>query len=165
MKIFGIIVSILIIFSLIGLTLEYKNEAEKYKENLHSSIVKNNDLIQLVYKQEQEIKILEKEKENLKTQTFSELKDFDSINELTQFLEEDKINENKYSKPDFDCEDFSLMLIKNAAKDGFRLYTQMFFNEMIGEWHMVNFAIIWKTNKIIFIEPQTDKIWEGPYID
>jgi len=165
MKIFGLIVSILIIFSLIGVSLEYKNEAENYKENLHFSLVKNNDLTKLVSEQNQIIEILEKEKEDLEKQIPLEVRDFNSIEELKQFLEKDKTNENKFSIPDFDCEEFALMLIKNAAEDGCMLYTQLSYNNMTNSWHASNFAMIWKINKIYFIEPQTDKIWMGPYID
>jgi hypothetical protein len=88
-----------------------------------------------------------------------ELNDWTSEEELMTFIREDKTNRIKYSS-DFDCDDFALRMIHNAALIGRRVY--YFY-----EWtdpnpynnHIMCMAYVIEEAEYIIWEPQTDQIW------
>lgn len=92
------------------------------------------------------------------------LRNFDSIKELKAFLEVDDVSQSTYIEEIYDCENFAMDLQDCAALKGYRVSLQV--NENQYETHMMNFAIIENPREqIIFIEPQNDKLIEGPYLD
>lgn len=105
------------------------------------------------------------------------LKDFSTIEELVNFLQNDDTNEIVYS-PNFVCHHFTETLIRNARDEGYRLEylglygdsLQNYENDYVsylasfgiigvwgeGEGHAVCMAYL--GDKIIIIEPQSDVI-------
>jgi len=95
---------------------------------------------------------------------WDQMRNFDTLKELKNFLIEDKTNGAMYIENTYDCDNFAITLQENAAKKGYRISFQIDANAY--EIHMYNTAIIEQPRKrVIFIEPQTDEIEEGPYFD
>ncbi len=80
--------------------------------------------------------------------------EFKNLTELKLFLDESKINLNKYVNTTYDCDDFARELQIEALKwrDGRILNVQT--ND--SNRHMFNNAII--AGKVYKIEPQTDEV-------
>ena len=77
-----------------------------------------------------------------------------TYNELEKFINQDTINENKYSNT-YSCLQFSLDLYKNAYNEGIRSgFVIIFFNN---QSHIVN-CFNTSDEGIIYVEPQTDKV-------
>jgi len=93
----------------------------------------------------------------IRVPTPMELKDFPSKASLLIFIWGDTTDEIEYST-DFDCDDYALRTINNAAYNGYRVY---FFYERTGSEsaHAMVMAYVIKEAKYIIWEPQTDKIW------
>jgi hypothetical protein len=94
----------------------------------------------------------------------AELKQFESEEALTAWLDADKTNELPYIKDLFECENFARTLIRHALREGYYLsfqvlknYTRPDTNEFIAGPHAINSTII--GNVIYFIDPQTDDFW------
>jgi len=95
---------------------------------------------------------------------WDQMRNFDTMKELELFLKEDNTNMSTYVEDTYDCDNFAITLQENAAKRGYRISLQVNVNNY--EIHMYNSAIIEQPRKrVIFIEPQTDVIEEGPYFD
>ena len=99
-----------------------------------------------------------------------ELREFVSLQELVDWLEQDETDTTLYftvkvdlSNLDskYDCDDFAYHLQKSALADGYLMSTEIIVKE--GEQHMINSTSI--GNNIYFIEPQTDEVWLGAYRD
>lgn len=85
------------------------------------------------------------------------LRAFESIDELKQFLADDKTNEQTYIKPHFDCDDFAMMLQANAFRQGYIMNCEYQFH------HMFCMAVI--GNEIHRVEPETDEVTFMAYVD
>jgi len=95
---------------------------------------------------------------------WDQMRNFDTLKELELFLMADKTNEAKFIEDIYDCDDFAITLQENAAKKGYRISLQVDINSY--EVHMYNTAIVEAPKaRVILIEPQTDEIIEGPYLD
>lgn len=92
-----------------------------------------------------------------------ELREFEDLDELNQFLEADDTNEvlrlypirgtdGRMSLGDDTCDYYALNLQERALKAGYLMST-----EIIKQNHMINSTVI--GNEIYFIEPQSDKVW------
>lgn len=99
-----------------------------------------------------------------------ELREFVSLQELVDWLEQDETDATLYFtvKVDlsnlnskYDCDDFAYHLQKSALAEGYLMSTEIIIKE--GEQHMINSTSI--GNNIYFIEPQTDEVWLGAYRD
>jgi len=90
-------------------------------------------------------------KERMRVIAGRELHNFESLDELNEFLAEDKTNEHPYTRGVFDCDDFALMLQRNALEKGYLMNCQMLFRE-----HMLNMTIAGDT--VYYIEATTDEI-------
>ena len=99
-----------------------------------------------------------------------ELREFVSLQELVDWLEQDETDTTLYftarmdlSNPDskYDCDDFAYRLQKNALVEGYLMSTEIILKEK--EHHMINSTSI--GNDIYFIEPQTDEVWFYCYKD
>lgn len=88
-----------------------------------------------------------------------ELWNFESYGQLLQFLQEDATDNLTYVIDKFDCEDFAYTLSRNAQAKGYEI------GLLISDkpWHMRNFTVI--GNVIYIIEPQTDNVTKGCFID
>ena len=105
------------------------------------------------------------------------LRDFESTEELEAWLEENYIDQAVMlyaSGKKFDCDDYALRLIKDADKDGYRMFLQVIYHPyrkpLTGEVasrkganHAVCSVII--GNNVYFIEPQTDEYWLAAEVD
>ena len=96
--------------------------------------------------------------ERTKILTPRELRNFSSIEELELFLAEDNTNEHEYIRSEFDCDDFALMLQRNALEKGYIMNCQTLFTA-----HVLNMVII--DNEIYYIEPMTDEIIFLTHVD
>ena len=163
-------ISFLIIFSILGFT-------------LCNTISSRNDLLntrdQELVKAHKDLGELQKAYSTLKLdrdnlnelyteerthRKWDNLRNFDSIKELKSFLEADDVNESTYIEDVYDCENFAMDLQDCAASKGYRVSLQVNINNY--EVHMQNFAIIMNPRQqVIFIEPQTDAVEEGPFLD
>jgi hypothetical protein len=96
--------------------------------------------------------------ERTKILTPRELRNFSSVEELELFLAEDNTNEHEYIESEFDCDDFALMLQRNALEKGYIMNCQTLFTA-----HALNMVII--DNEIYYIEPTTDEIIFLTHVD
>jgi len=96
--------------------------------------------------------------EGTNIRTPKELRNFSSVEELELFLAEDKTNEQEYINSDFDCDDFALMLQRNALEKGYIMNCQTLFTT-----HVLNMVII--DNEIYYVEPMTDEIIFLTHVD
>lgn len=94
----------------------------------------------------------------------AELKQFESEEELTEWLHNDKTDELPYIRNLFECENFARTLMKHALEDGHYISFQVLKNyrrpdtkEFIEGPHAINSTII--GNYIYFVDPQTDDHW------
>ena len=94
----------------------------------------------------------------------AKLKQFESEEELVEWLHIDKTDELPYIKDLFECENFARTLMRHALEDGYYMSFQVLKNyrrpdtkEFIEGPHAINSTII--GNYIYFIEPQTDNFW------
>jgi len=87
------------------------------------------------------------------------LKDFDSLQELKAFLEEDYTDKKEWREGDYVCINFAKDLKINAAKKGYNISVVIANYEFEGEklGHAFNAALI--KGGLIFIEPQNDKTY------
>lgn len=110
-----------------------------------------------------------------------ELRDFESIEELETWLEDDDTDshiiliadEEGYVSFEGVCEDYAIQLMDRAIADGFKMsfyvmdrqeYYQHFKKwTPKGRLHAVNLVII--GNEIYLIEPQSDEYWLKAYLD
>jgi hypothetical protein len=90
---------------------------------------------------------------------------FDSKQELQNWLLLDQTDSLWYNDKTFDCEDFALLLQRNAFKDGYIISCQYQYNDKECYYHILNVAYIPNDNCIYIIEPQTDNIWKLCNID
>jgi hypothetical protein len=93
-----------------------------------------------------------------------ELREFESEEELTEWLHADRTDGLPYIKDLFECENFSRTLMRHALEDGYYMsfqvlknYTRPDTKEFIKGPHAINSAII--GNYIYFIDPQNDELW------
>jgi len=84
-------------------------------------------------------------------------KQFETVDELENWLEDNPLDKFPGIVRSFDCEDFSLLLIKAANRDGYYMSMQIEGN------HAINSTVI--GNSVYFIEPQTDEYWWARYLD
>ena len=96
----------------------------------------------------------------------TELKQFDSEEELIEWLNTDKTDELPYIRDMFECENFARTLMNHTLKDGHHMSFQVLKNytrpdnkEFIEGPHAINSTII--GNYIYFIDPQTDDFWRA----
>lgn len=84
-------------------------------------------------------------------------RNWESLDELKEFLSENKINTEAYVNTTHDCDDFSQELQQAALrwKDGLFLGACVITNSR-GELHMKNMAIV--GNNIYLVEPQSDVV-------
>jgi hypothetical protein len=94
----------------------------------------------------------------------AEFKQFESEEELTEWLQIDKTDESPYIKNLFECENFARTLMRHALDEGHYMsfqvlknYTRPDTKEFIEGPHAINSTII--GNYIYFIDPQTDDCW------
>lgn len=88
-----------------------------------------------------------------------EVREFDNMGELRQFLRNLDIQGHK--QPDWDCDDFAYYVWIEAHKQG---YLMSFESEWKGEvLHALNSTII--GNRVYHIEPQTGMNWLFGYLD
>ena len=106
-----------------------------------------------------------------------ELGDFESTEELENWLSENHIDEAVMlyaSGKRFDCDDYARRLIKDARADGFQLWLQVLLPDYrrpdtgervteSDEAHALCSAII--GDRLYFIEPQTDDYWFVAKVD
>ena len=106
-----------------------------------------------------------------------ELRNFESTEELENWLSENHIDEAVMlyaSGKRFDCDDYARRLIKDARADGFQLWLQVLLpdyrrldtGERVTESdqaHALCSAII--GDRLYFIEPQTDDYWFVAKVD
>ena len=100
-----------------------------------------------------------------------ELREFVSREELVSWLEQDQTDSTLHfigtvdfstnAGSNYDCDDFSYRLQKNALADGYLMSTEIIIKK--GAQHMINSTAI--GNNIYFIEPQTDEVWLETYRD
>lgn len=98
-----------------------------------------------------------------------EIKEFESLQELKQFLKDDDTDEILILYPIREtgsviclrgvCDHYALNLQRRALEAGYLMSTQMI--EKDNEEHMINSATI--GNEIYYIEPQTDEVWLWGY--
>ncbi len=93
-----------------------------------------------------------------------ELREFESEEELAEWLAVDKTDEIPYMKDIFECENFARSLMKRALNDGnymsfqvLKNYTRPETKEFTEGPHAINSTII--GNYVYFIDPQTDEYW------
>jgi hypothetical protein len=93
-----------------------------------------------------------------------ELREFESEEELAEWLAADKTNEIPYMKDIFECENFARSLMKHALNNGHYMsfqvlknYTRPDTKEFTEGPHAINSTII--GNYVYFIDPQTDEYW------
>ena len=79
------------------------------------------------------------------------LNEFQTLTELSHFLATDNTNRLLYSG-EYNCEDFSRALIRNAKNKGYIIYYHTIPNHAMCKTYIVS-EDIW-----VLIEPQTDKI-------
>ncbi len=110
-----------------------------------------------------------------------QLRDFSSLQELQNWLVLDDTDSHIYIKCNSDggayitglCEDFALQLQERATSSGYKMSFQV-LNEQgyyehfgkhlsSGRVHALNLAVI--GNNVYFVEPQTDEVWLGAYLD
>ena len=94
-----------------------------------------------------------------------ELREFVSLQELTDWLEQDDTDSTLHfigtvdftasQGSNYDCDDFAYCLQKSALADGYLMSTEIIIKR--GTQHMINSTGI--GNNIYFIEPQTDEVW------
>ncbi len=85
--------------------------------------------------------------------------DWESEAELMEFISMDKTNRIDYSN-DFDCDDFALRMIHNAALIGRRVY--YFYEWKNGTYdgnHIMCMAYVKEEALYIIWEPQNDQVW------
>ena len=106
-----------------------------------------------------------------------ELRNFESTEELENWLSENHIDEAVMlyaSGKRFDCDDYARRLIKDARADGFQLWLQVLLPDYrrpdtgervteSDEAHALCSAII--GDRLYFIEPQTDDYWFVAKVD
>ncbi|MBA7613975.1 hypothetical protein ES703_21236 [subsurface metagenome] len=98
-----------------------------------------------------------------------EIREFESLQELKQFLEDDDTNEIlrlypikgtggviSFTGP---CDYYALNLQRRALEAGYLMSIEII--EKDNEPHMINSAII--GNEVYYIEPQTDEVWLWGY--
>ncbi len=85
-----------------------------------------------------------------------ELNDFPSMKALEDFLLRDNTSQINYGDR-FDCMDFALRLIEEAAKEYYRV---LFFHDRLDERgaHALCMAYVLDEAKYVIFNPQTDKI-------
>ena len=93
-----------------------------------------------------------------------ELREFESVEELEEWLRIDMTDELPYITDIFECENFARTLMKNTLDSGrymsfqvLKNYTRPKTKEFIEGPHAINSAII--GNYIYFIDPQSDDYW------
>ena len=91
----------------------------------------------------------------------SNLREFRTEQELTDWLVIDGTDSNKYIPNQFDCEDFARMLQGNALNSGYII--SIILVQQDGGIHCKNGCLI--GNKFYFIEPQTDGFYFWNYTD
>ena len=109
------------------------------------------------------------------------LADWESVEELALFLEEDRTDSHIYLKMGKDgeislegmCEDFAIQLRDRAMLKGKHLSIEILTRQEIrehygirtptGVLHAINVAII--GNEYWYVEPQTDEMWLAGYLD
>lgn len=78
-----------------------------------------------------------------------------TYSEVISFIEQDKTNEYEYDKDEFNCQDFSATVKRNAFNEGYRcFYVSIEFQE--GGHAIIGFNTT--DQGFIYIEPQYDKI-------
>ena len=102
--------------------------------------------------------------DEIRNKKWVNMRNFRDLSELESFLAADKTNETNFVDETYDCDNFAMDLSENAAKIGYKIYLQT--NVSNQEVHMMNSTIIEiPRQRVIFIEPQSDKTFLGPYLD
>lgn len=78
------------------------------------------------------------------------LKEFESVEELEEWLADDPISENEYVSTTYDCDDFAIDLSLAALADGYWIGLRLAPN------HMSNFTII--DGCLYLIEAESDRV-------
>ena len=85
---------------------------------------------------------------------------FESLEELEDWLVQDRTDTVVIYPPDYDCEDYAKALVESALKDGYILSTELWGDVKrrgeFGGTHFYNLAFI--GNEMYLIEPQDDRI-------
>lgn len=83
------------------------------------------------------------------------------IDHLQKYLQKNHVNIRKYEKTIHDCDDFSYILMGDITRwDSDLAFGILWAYKPDGEYHSLNIAIS-TDEKVILIEPQTDKIiWD-----
>jgi len=100
----------------------------------------------------------------VENESSKELNQFESIEQLAAWLDEDQTDTLPYVKDVFECENFAQSLINHGLEDDYYIsfqvlknYTRPDTKEFIKGPHAINSVII--GNYIYFIDPQTDDFW------
>lgn len=91
----------------------------------------------------------------------SGVRNFQSLDELKEFLAEDDTDKHEYIETTFDCDDFAFMLQGRAFEKGFIINCQKL--PVGGIEHMHNLAIA--GNELYYVEARTDEVTFAGYVD
>ena len=142
---------------------DYKGQLEQANAELAKAMemisLKNNEVSELRQENtdmEQKLEVVNRlyQEEKAKGKCPPELRHFNSVGELRKFLEEDNTDSIKYERYKFDCDDFAIRLINNAAKKGYILLVHWDFNMK----HVNCVALVYNLHyyKVYLIEPEND---------
>jgi len=89
-----------------------------------------------------------------------------TINELKEWLAQDKTNELAYSVPDFVCGDFAVMLHMHAKMKGWDMGIVVVIGRLMpsGKEFRHAFNAILCQEGLVYVEPQRDEVFYGPII-
>lgn len=149
---------------------QYTNLSESYNQTLKelSSVKKN-----LSEYKEKYIKLMEDydnlQEEYNKTQKELErweysrkIRNYADLDEIREFLEFDDTDEMEYDAEDWNCEDYTNLLIRKLMEKGiFACETELVFEDDTA--HAI-VAIETEPGKIYYIEPQQDRIIPGSWL-
>ena len=79
-------------------------------------------------------------------------REFESLGEFWDWIDEDDTNLQEYDRVEFNCIDFSLQLQRRALEDGYIVSTEV----LPVAAHWVNAVVI--DGVVYFVEPQNDRV-------
>jgi len=81
------------------------------------------------------------------------------IDELERFLKRDSTDTYRYNDPYFICTDYSELLIRRLADEGyFACETSLYFGDTAHSIVAIKVVDVWGDEKIVYVEPQDDAI-------
>ena len=82
------------------------------------------------------------------------IREFESLSDLSFWLRNNPVSEHEYIPEEYDCDDFVIDLIIDAAEDGYLMGLYTIHHKSKNKGHMMCCTII--GNKVVLIEPQND---------